>query len=338
MEQAVASQQIESVRPIDAPVWWYVSDARAFIEITLAAGQKFRSIEIQRLERAGLTGVIVFLMRPGGELDMIVTPGFDYDEAWFRSNPFTSHLKFGSIVEASFRAARCEINAHVLDISIDVEDGNGRRIEVDVRHRFANASTPWFVPATRQQHPPRTMRFMLTNSFRLVPRNVSELSARIDGQPVQPDYFLLPAALAPYYNVRCGSGLVGAGLNESGTWPLVDDSDATMPHQVVAPAFTGPLSITFSHIDEKDASGRFSVVAPIGTVATGRWHSTMTADGQQFSLTDVAQNWFPGWRHPLRLALYLARRFRRRNDSWRWVATIRRIGNRRELTGQWYDA
>ncbi len=332
---AVRSQKIQA-NLLHSPIWWRVSDARSFVEISLSEGQRFRSIEIQHIVKDGITGIVVFFSQPTWELDILTTPGLNYDEEWFRTNPFTAHLKFGSIKEAEFRTAKCDVSPRHVDVEIDVDDASVARIQVKVKQTFNKISPPFFTPATRQsvKHP-LTLRFMLAESLRLLPRSTESLTATVDHVSLVPDHFLLPASIAPYYNTRCGCGLVGAGLNERGDWSVSDEKSMSVPEEVACRTDPESLIARFSSNSGNPNSGEFIVDSPLGIVAKGEWEQELDSKNPRFILSNVRQEWFPGWRYPLRVALYFVRKIRRRKESWRWIADVTSDDDGKQMIGRW---
>lgn len=301
----------------------------AFAEVPLAMGQRYRSIEIQRLDHDGLSGLLVISHRPSGELDVTASPGLPLDELWFRQDPFLSHMTFGSIGVGEYSHRRFEVGPRQVNVDVEVSHVDGATIRVEMEHRFATGPQPWFVPAVRQDAP-TTMRFMSADYIRLMPRWSKRLRVTLDGSVLTPRPFLLPTSVAPFNLARYSGGVFGVGLNH--------------PHTTPGPRSTGPITAsngthhftaTLHGLSAGADSGRFTVESPLGSVATGTWATRGVGPNASIELSNVKQEWFPGWRSPTRLALYGIRRFRRRNESWRWEPIS---GQASPTSGRWHTA
>jgi len=292
----------------------------AFVEVPLSSGQAYRSIEIQQIELGETVGLLAATHRPTGELDVHLSPELSssetqFDESWFRHDPFLSHMSFGSVGPAEFRVHSFDVDPRRVDVDVEFVDKSSSTVRVEMVHRFVRRPSAWFVPAVRQDQP-TTLRFMSADYIRLMPRWAGRLNVSVDGTRLTPRSFLLPKRLAPYHLARFSGGVFGVGLNEPASRP---DEPMDEPTDEITVTDGGRFfTAILRGWSDGARAGDFLVDSPMGTVATGRWRATAGHTPAEIELDDVAQHWFPGWRHPTRLALYGLRRLKRKGEGWRW--------------------
>lgn len=100
----------------------------------------------------------------------------------------------------------------------------------------------------------------------------------------------------------------------------------------LTPAMPSPEQIAATGGSE---SGRFDVESPLGTVCTGRWATWAVGEGVAFELTDLSQDWSPGYRQPTRMGLRQLRSYRRRNQRWSYRAGLELVDGAWHSTGKW---
>jgi len=331
------------------PIQWRRSATRSFVEVPVR-GLRFGTIELQVVEHDGTTGHLVVLHQPSGAIEIYAERGLGLDAAWVRSEPPFAHFELALLAETDFRAAQCHVDDDLVDAAVVFDDANGTEVSLEVRSPVRRWPAPLFSPAPRHSNP-QTLRFLQQDRFRLLPRVSSDVIVRSGTTIGEPEPFLLPfGRVAPYLGARGSTGVLMAGLAPTvtgGAVPIVGAGDQRLDDDTSVVVESGGLSViriedgarwfdlrfepalpgvSVYERSDLDSAGSFVVDSPLGSVASGRWALRASADGVRFTLADVDQSWFPGLSNPGRVALWASRRRRRRNERWRYAATIEQVG------------
>lgn len=323
------------MHPADAfPVGLTRAPLQAFVEVPLATGAPFDSVEVQMLAIGGpdtdrSSGLLVKLQQWSGEVDVYFEPHLGLTEKWFRSDPGFSHIPLGGLFATDLDLLDFSVDARRVQVDVSFTEREGRPVRLGVHHRARIPARPMFVPATPQLESP-ALRLLYTDSFRLLPRRTSVVNVEIGGRMMAPRPFLMPNRLASHWSARAASGIVMAGCNGSGGASLRVGNDRSWLEVSLEPdpppARPGPPAA---------GNGSFSITAPVGTVTAGHWAMEPDGDAYEVTLTRVRQDWFPGWSRPAVIMLWAARRFRRRRRPWTWRGRLHRSGQRWQHDGRW---
>ncbi len=344
---------------VPVPIRWRPSSTRSFVEVPVR-GLRFGTIELQRLECHGERGHLVILHRPDGEVEAYPERHLGLDESWFRAEPPFAQLDLAHFAPTDFDPVRCDVGSRLVDAAVTFTDATGDEVNLDVRSPVRRWPPPLFAPAPRHRNP-KTLRFLQQHRFRLLPRASSTVTVRAGGVDGEPTPFLVPRSTrAPYLEARAATDLLMVGLAPAGDdqpVAVVEPGRHTLAGGDVAVVEPGgltslrtgdggrwfdvrfdpalPAESAYRRTDSTPG-GRFVVTSPLGRVGGGRWHLDATEHGARLELSDVDQAWFPGIRSPGRLALWAARRARRRNERWRYCADLTRsAAGGWSATGSW---
>jgi hypothetical protein len=300
------------------PVALVRAPLRAFVEIPLETGAPFDTAEIQRLEWEESTdgsrdGLLVKLQLWSGEIHIYFEPQLRLTEDWFQSDPGFVHMTLGGLHPVEFDRRSFSVDSRTVDVDLSFTERDGRTIALQVHHRSKRPATGMFTPATRQQRP-FTLRLLYMEHFRMLPRRSSTIEFQVDGESIRLRPFLLPGRLATHWSARAAGMIVMASCNGSPGW--TDKARVGDDRGWLQASFEAEDH--FGSADSGSSSGTFRIAAPVGVVTTGRWVINWAGDERDVRLTDVRQNWFPGWSRPAALALWAARRTRRRGQRWSW--------------------
>ncbi len=352
------NEQAAAKHNTSVPFYWRGSTAHAFLEIPVEH-PLYRSIELQYLVRDDRVGHIVELHLHSGALEIYAEPNLELDIEWFQSDPPFAHFELEALTDTDFDQVRCDIATGSVEADASFVDLRGDRIDIRVRLADAKAVQPLFTPAPVQATP-ANLRFLLMNEFRLLPTRKTDIEITVNGAPVAPEPFLVPkAGLAPYLEARAGTNFLLVGLNPNHKHrplPRVPDGVSSLDEQTevtvdggqlqsmtvrnehgwlsstLTPAMPSPEQVVATG---DSASGRFEVGSPIGSVCTGRWAIWPVGEGVAFELTDLSQDWSPGYNQPTRMGLRTLRSYRRRNQRWSYRAGLELVDDVWHSSGSW---
>lgn len=302
------------------PVALVRAPLRAFVELPLATGAPFETAEIQRLEWEESTdgsrdGLLVKLQKWSGEIDIYFEPQLRLTEDWFRSDPGFAHMTLGGLYPVEFDRRSFSVDPRSIDVDVSWTERDGRTIDFRVHHRSKRPATSMFTPATRQQQPV-TLRLLYMEHFRMLPRRSSTVEFHVDGESIRLRPFLLPDRLATHWSARAAGMIVMASCD--GSPRSTDEARVGDDRAWLQASFEPDDLLASGSADRRSSSGTFRIAAPVGDVTTGRWAINWVGDEREVHLTDVRQDWFPGWSRPAVLALWAARRTRRRGQRLSW--------------------
>ena len=346
-------------RLVPIPVFWLESATRSFVDVPVS-GARFCSIELQQIGDEQRKGHLVTLHRPSGELELYVERSIDLDQSWFDADPAFAHFELAHFEQTDFAEARCHVAAGEIDAVVRFTDDNGDELEMQARFGGGRPSEPLFTPAPLQSTA-QNLRFLTMNEFRLLPTRRSQVSVAVNGKAVTLDPFLIPSArLAPFLEARGASGLLlftllppheqrrletaGPGRSELADGTVIEVGPyglRTVGVESETGYFTARFDPALPNIQLEmstalNETGQLTISSSLGTVATGQWQLRATANGADFELTDVVQDWFPGLDQPSRLVLQQIRKLRRRNQHWHYRALLERDGDGGWIsTGSW---
>jgi hypothetical protein len=359
---------------VPVPLFWRASTANSFLEIPIRH-EAFHSIEIQRLVRfnqAGdrVEGHILELHLHSGALEIYAEPQLELDEDWFHSDPPFAHFELEALTTTEFDHVKLDIGSGSVEAAAAWTDRRGDRIEIAASLAGARPSKPLFTPAPVQRTP-RNLRFLVMQEFRLLPTRSTDVSITVGGVAVEPEPFLAPvAAAAPFLSARAGTDFLLVGLNPAHhdvALPMVGQGQTALPAAErsggeqgettevtvegskltscrvsnrhgwldvrLDPGLPSPAAIADG--DPAGQSGTLTIESPLGPVCTGRWSMWPVADGVAFELSQMTQDWSPGFGQPARMALRTVRRYRRRDQQWVYRAGLRRADGHWLSTGSW---
>jgi len=330
---------------VSVPVFWESSTTQSFVEIPISH-PRIRSIELQQLHRNGSSGCIVELHLRSDQLEIYAEPTLRLDESWFRSDPPFAHFDLALLQQTNFAEIRCDVARGTIQAGAVFNDSMGNKIEVQVSLQTTRPVEPLFTPAPLQRDP-KTLRFLLTNEFRLLPTHATSVAITVNGSSIQPSPFLVPLPrLAPYLQARSGTEMLLVGLNPAhcqrrlstagpGRTTLdrctsvnvdaegLQSLRSTNDHGWFQASFQPSLPSPDALEEGATCRGGMTVTSPIGQVATSKWSMLRARDEVAFQLNDVDQDWNPGFR-PTFLALRHLRRYRRRKHHWHYHALLNR--------------
>ena len=303
------------------PITWQKSVVRNFCEVPLDRPSPYASIEIQQAENNGRAGFIAILNHGNRELDVLYEGQLALDEQWVLTEPATAHLKVRNLQAIEFSAVNCFVSASEVNVYANFVDLKQRHIEFLVKHRFASVNRPMFTPAPPQREP-FGLRFLTMDVFHLLPVQ-AEIKVLLDGAALPSSAFVLPKNISPYLSTRVGGSLLLTslvytgdisrhGASSSNSGPLrITDRDLWM-EIVGLPTLNELSSLSIGDV----LLGEFVVDSSLGNLASGSYQCVLSDVGLDFQLKNVAQDWKPGWRSPLRCIMRLVRKYNRRNERW----------------------
>lgn len=314
---------------MDYPVSWVSSVLRNFCEIPLAAGSFYSSIELQTIEKKGVTGFVAIMHLRTGGLDVLFEEKLGLDQNWSVSEPAMAHMEVKQLVTTEFKDVHCFVSAGEVDVQAKFRDSRGDEIKICVKKRIKASTLPLFTPAPPQRgQVPNSLRFLTMDVLHLLPRS-SHIRVAINNVPQSIKYFLLPSSFAPFTSTRAGSRFILSSLAlNTGERPphkrvIVENDglrivDGNLWMEVVGLPKMDSLALLKTG---EIKSGKFSVFSPIGELACGKYSASNTDSEVKLTLSGVKQNWFPGLRHISRLLIYFMRYRNRRGDYWEWQSS-----------------
>ena len=293
------------------PVKWTKSIVREFCEVPLSSGSKYQSVEIQRVERNGKSGLVSIIHVGPGVIDVVFERELALDQSWAITEPATAHMNVRQLAPSDFSPASYSVSASGVSIDVGFKHSDGAHIEFSVQFEQRKKPRRFFVPAPPQARP-KSLRFLILDTFYLLPTASSRIEVKVNSQPQKISYFLLPRLIAPYTATRCGSDMLLTSLDET-------NRDAAGEMRVSEGDLFMEL-IGFPHTNyPHEGSGSLKVESSVGLLAEGVFHIRSDGTTLFFDLS-IRQDWKPEGFSLARRALSIARRKNRANENWTFCA------------------
>ncbi len=289
----------------------------SFVEVPFVEGSEFRDLELQRMKLED--GSVAHLLRgrlPDGTLEIWAEPELGADAGWVEVDPVLSIAAVSRYQVVQFDELVYDLAGESITVRAVVSSSDGRHIVFSASAMRPPRTDDIFTPAVPGSELPM-LRLMRLRDFWLMSRSLTAIDCSVDGRRLEPEPMGGPVGLGrDLWSARVAGDILVAGLAPT----------SRITNQVVSRVERNGM---FFEVELGDAPAALAlpleVTSDLGEVTSAEVRILpIDSDRLKIVVSKVRQQWFPGRGDVRLLALYAARRIRRRGDNLQFVATLDR--------------